>query len=279
VGRFRSCFPSSKVIGVAQLCYSALSPSSLQSALVFPWVSSVSIKVVPQSPPSFLEQLCSFQLLGGAITPSMVLPFRIRSSLVNGAYPSPGNPLILRAWLSDTLFLLCVPLPSMNAFLSVFAVAPGSTPSLWFLLSAVVECMVSRGLQPSPQSACLDVLISFPDWDGFATLPFLPASAQWWDLHAFCLESRALAMGAYTRYVTSIGVPAGITRYQLGLHFYGDDVVLLSLPRPLLLPLLVALSGLPCAFLQGSRRGPALAPEVYLQVLQLLLFAASLQLA
>jgi hypothetical protein len=121
--------------------------------------------------------------------------------------------------------------------------------------------------------------LSFPDWDGFTTLPFLPASAQWWDLHAFCLESGALAMGAYNWYVAFLGVPAGVTRYHLGLQYYRDDAVLMAQPRPLLLPLLVAIGGLPCAFLQGSRRGPALAPEVYLQVLQLLLFTASIQLA
>jgi hypothetical protein len=43
--------------------------------------------------------------------------------------------------------------------------------------------------------------------------------------------------------------------------------------------MLLALDSLPCSYLQGSSNGHALAPELYLEVLQLLLFSIAVQLA
>ena len=266
---------------MAQPCYSALFPPSreiIKTALVFPWNAGVGIEGVYLPPPLYYSRT-AFQLFGAIITPSDILPFRILDQLHNGAYSAPGNPLLLRGRLSASVFLLCVPLPSSNMFLSVLAQARGSTPFLWLLLSAAAEFMVSSGLQPPPQSACLDSLLSFPDWDDLKTAPVFSASAPPSAAVAFLRESGFLVLGEYARFMSSAGVPSGVTRLQLGPHFYEDDVVLLLGARPLLLPSLLALAELPCAFLQGSAAGQPLAPELYLDLLQLLLLSVSVQLA
>ena len=252
--------------------------ADIKTALVFPWNSGVGVEGVYLLPPRYYLAT-SFQQMGGIISPSTILPFGILELLVNGAYQSPGNPLLLRARLSATVFFLCVPFPSGNMFLSVLAQARGSTPFLWLLLSAAAEFMVSSGLQPPPQSACLEPLLSFPDWMDLGTAPVFSASAPPSAAVAFLRESGFLVLGEYARFMSSAGVPSGVTRLQLGPHFYEDDVVLLLGARPLLLPSLLALAELPCVFLQGSAAGQPLAPELYLDLLQLLLLSVSVQLA
>ena len=109
--RFRSSYPSSVVMGVAQPRYSALFPPSMESiktALVFPWNADVGVGGMFLPPPCFGE-MPSFQLLGAAVTPSRVLPFTILDSMVSGVYPAPGNPLILRARYSSTVFASVFP--------------------------------------------------------------------------------------------------------------------------------------------------------------------------
>jgi len=76
-----------------------------------------------------------------------------------------------------------------------------------------------------------------------------------------------------------MGLPPGISRVQLGAHYNHDDIMFLPWSRPLLLPMLVALFGLPSSYLWGSITGHALAPELYLEVLQLLLLSVPVQLA
>jgi len=135
----------------------------IKAALVFPWNADVDVGGL-LLPPSLDGDRPSHHLLGGAITPSRVLPFGILGLLVNGAYPAPGNPLILITRYSTTLSFLFVPLPSNNMFLCVMAQAWVATPTGWLLLSAAAEFMLSSGLQPPPRSACLDPLMSFPGW-------------------------------------------------------------------------------------------------------------------
>ncbi len=86
-------------------------------------------------------------------------------------------------------------------------------------------------------------------------------------------------MGEYARFMSSAEVPAGVTRLQLGPRFCHHDVVFCYRVRPLMLPLLLALVELPPAYLQGSAAGAALAPKLFLDLLQLLLLSVSVQLA
>ncbi len=76
-----------------------------------------------------------------------------------------------------------------------------------------------------------------------------------------------------------MGLPPGILRVQLGAHFYHDDIVFLPWSHPLLLPMLLAVLDLPSSYLWGSITGHALEPELYLEVLQLLLLSIAVQLA
>jgi len=222
--------------------------------------------------------MSSYLLLGAAVTPSRVLPFKILDLMVTGAYPAPGNPLILRARYSATVFFLCVPLPSSNMFLCVLSQACGSPPFFWLLLSAAAEFMVSSGLQPPPQSACLDSLLSFPDWVDHKTAPVFSATAPPSEVPPFLLRSGFLAYGAYGRLMSSMPVPAGKTRLQMGPCGYADDILNLCL-RPLVLPLLLVLVELPHAYPRGSAPGSALAPLLFLDFLQLLLLSVAVQLA
>ena len=252
--------------------------ADIKTALVFPWNSGVGVEGVYLPPPRYYLAT-SFQQMGAIITPSDILPFGILELLVNGAYQSPGNPLLLRARLSATVFLLCVPLPACNMFLSVLASARGTSTSLWFQLSAAAEFLVSAGLQPSPQSACLDLLLSFPDWGGcLGTAHVASATAPPSEVPAFLHRSGFLTYGVYGRLMSSVAVPAGFTRIQMGPCSFHDDIVYLG-PRPLVLPLLSALVELPPAYLRGSAPGSPLAPELFLDLLQLLLLSIAVQLA
>jgi len=116
--------------------------------------------------------------VGGLITPSRIMPFAVLESLVKVSSASSGHPLILRAILSNGIYLLGVPLPASNMFLNVLAIAPGPSLYLWYCLSAAAESMVSRGLQPTPTSACLGTLPSYPDWEEFDSTFFSATSPQ-----------------------------------------------------------------------------------------------------
>jgi len=183
-------------------------------------------------------------------------------------------------------------------FLSVLAQACGSPPFLWLLLSAAAEFIVSSGLQPPPQSACLDHLLSFPDWVALKSAPIVSATAplsfpDWVDLKSapivsatappsevpsFLLRSGFLTYGAYGRWMSSVPAPAGITRLLMGPCSYSDDIVLLC-QRPLVLPLLSAFVELPHAYLRGSAPGSFLAPGLFVDLLQLILLSIAVQLA
>jgi len=248
-----------------------------KTALVFPWNSGVGVGGVYLPPPLYYLRT-AFQQMGAIVTPSGILPFGILELLRNGAYKSPGNPLLLTARLSATVNLLCVPLPSSNMFLSVLAQACGSPPFLWLLLSAAAEFIVSSGLQPPPQSACLDPLLSFPDWVDLKSAPFVSATAPPSEVPSFLLRSGFLTYGAYGRWMSSVPAPAGSTRLLMGPCSYSDDIALL-LQRPLVLPLLSAFVELPHAYLRGSAPGSFLAPGLFVDLLQLILLSIAVQLA
>ena len=166
-------------------------------------------------------------------------------------------------------------------FLSVVAVAPGPSLYMWFSMSLALSYMLSRSLQPTPSSASLSILRSYPDWGEFINSTDLSsASAPPSEDDLFYpLASGFTTMALYSQVMSSLGCLPGVTRLQLGARFYADDVLLLPWERPLLLPMLLALDGLPCSFLRGSCNGHALAPEIYLEVLQLLLLSIAVQLA
>ena len=233
----------------------------IKAALIFPWNADVDVGGL-LLPPSLDGDKPSHHLLGGAITPSRVLPFGILGLLVNGAYPAPGNPLILITRYSTTLSFLCVPLPSNNMFLCVMAQAWVATPTCWLLLSAAAEFMLSSGLQPPPRSVCLGSFFSFPDWEDHKTAPVFSATAPPSEVPPFLLRSGFLAYGAYGRLMSSLPVPAGKTRLQMGPCGYADDILNLCL-RPLVLPLLSAFVELPHAYLRGSAPGSALVPGLF----------------
>ena len=215
--------------------------------------------------------------MGGLISPSIGL-ISILESLVRVSAASSGRPLLLRVILSNSIFLLAVPLPAGNMFLNVLATAPGPSLYLWFCLSAAAEFMVSRGLQPAPTSACLGTLPSYPDWEEF-TSTFFSATTPPSDLYTFLVDTGFIALGYYARFMSWWGTPPGVTRLQLGPAFYCDDVLWWHRGLPLLLPMLVAVSTLPNTFLQSSCQGSVLETEVYLELLQLLLMSIAVQLA
>ena len=216
------------------------------------------------------------------VTPSRILPFSILESLVTCAYKSSGHPLILRAALPGHVHLLCVPLPAGDMFLSVVAVAPGPSLYMWFSMSSALSYMVSRSLQPTPSSGYLGILRSFPDWGEFRFINSTDASSASAppaeDDLFFPLASGFITMALYSQVMSSLGCLPGVTRLQLGSRFYADDALLLPWERHLLLPMLLALDGLPCSFLRGSCNGHAWAPEMYLELLQLLLVSIAVQL-
>jgi hypothetical protein len=198
--------------------------------------------------------------------------------LVRVSPASSGHPLLLRAVLPDSVFLLAVPLPAGNYFLNVLATAPGPSLYVWFCLSAAAEFLVSRGLQPAPRSACLSQLDSYPDWEEL-TSTFYTATTPPEDLYTFLVDTGFIALGYYTRFMSRWGTPPGVTHLQLGPAFYCDDVIWYHRERPLLLPMLVAVSTLPSAFLQSPYQGSVCETESYLELLQLLLLSISVQLA
>ena len=93
------------------------------------------------------------------------------------------------------------------------------------------------------------------------------------------MVSGCITLDLYSRVMSSLGLPPGILRVQLGAHYYHDDIVFLPWSRPLLLPMLLAVLDLPSSYMWGSITGHALAPELYLEVLQLLLLSIAVQLA
>ena len=190
---------------------------------------------------------------------------------------SSGYPLILRAILLNSIYLLAVPLPACNMFLNVLAIAPGPSLYLWYCLSAAAEYMVSRGLQPTPTSACLGTLPSYPDWEEL-TSTFFSATEPLPDLTTFLIDTGFIALGYYARFMSRWGTPPGVKRLQLGPAFYCNDVIWYYRERPLLLPMLVAVSMLPSAFLQSYHQGATFETETYLKLLQLLLLSIAVQL-
>jgi len=175
------------------------------------------------------------------------------------------------------MFLLAVPLPAGNFFLNVLATAPGPSLYVWFCLSAAGEFLVSRGLQPAPRSACLSQLDSYPDWEEF-TSTFYTATTPPEDLYTFLVDTGFIALGYYARFMSRWGTPPGVTRLQLGPTFYCDDVVWYHRERPLLMPMLVAVSTLPSTFLQSPCQGSASETEAYLELLQVLLLSIAAQM-
>ena len=148
--------------------------------------------------------------MGGLIMPSRIVPFTVLESLVRVTSASSGRLILQRAILSGNFFMLAVPLPACNMFLNVLATAPGPSLYLWFCLSASAEYMVSRGLQPTPTSACLGTLPSYPDWEEFNST-FSTAITPPSDLHTFLVDSGFIALGFYARFMSWAGSPPGIT--------------------------------------------------------------------
>ena len=116
--------PSSLGFPAVLFNLSAFSPppgEAIQQAVLLPWhrpAGAVGVCL----PPGVLHRL----LLGGAITPSSVLPFRLMGDLINVAFHSHGNPTILRAQLGN-ITAISVPFPSMNMFLTFLAYSPKAT--------------------------------------------------------------------------------------------------------------------------------------------------------
>ncbi len=137
--------------------------------------------------------------------------------------------------------------------------------------------MVSRGLQPAPMSACLGTIPSYPDWEEF-TSTFVSATEPLPDLNTFLIDTGFIALGYYARVMSWWGTPPGVTCLQLGPAFYSNDVLLYHREQPLLMPMLVAVSTLPSAFLQSSYQGSVFETEAYLELLQLLLLSIAVQL-
>ena len=129
-----------------------------------------------------------------------------------------------------------------------------------------------------PQSACLDHLLSFPDWVALKSAPIISATAPPSEVPSFpppvwfpdlwCI---------WTVDVVGAG-PSWNTRLLMGPCSYSDDIALLCL-RPLVLPLLSAFVELPHAYLRGSAPGSFLAPGLFVDLLQLILLSIAVQLA
>jgi len=249
-------------------------PGSVRDAVVHPWTGGVGAEELFIAP----HVLCLPELaVGGLISPSSGL-IPVLADLVKTSSASSGHPLLLRALLPGSNFMIAVPLPTNNYFLNVLATAPGPSLYLWFCLSAAAEFLVSRGLQPAPRSACLSQLDSYPDWEEF-TSTFYTATTPPEDLYTFLVDTGFIALGYYARLMSRWGMPPGVTRLQLGPPFYCDDVVWYHHERPLLMPMLVAVSTLPSTFLQSPCQGSAYETKAYLELLQVLLLSIAAQLA
>jgi hypothetical protein len=161
-------------------------------------------------------------------------------------------------------------------FLTVMAYSPEASFYHWYVLSATAEFCFTWGFQPSPRSAVLESLYSFPDWEFLATTDTSASSTSVLD---FLQQSSYRALDLWSSTLMSAGIPTGLTRLQLGPTYYADDALLHSRGHSLMLPVLLHISTLPCDSLQGSFSGPALDPLLLLEVLQLLLEVLAVQLA
>jgi len=111
---------------------------------------------------------------------------------------------------------------------------------------------------------------------GHSSAPVISAAAPPSEVAPFLVNSGFLAYGEYGRVLSSSPVPAGKSRLLMGPSGYSDDMTCL---RPLVLPLLLAFVELPHVYRRGSAPGSALAPLLYLDLLQLLLLSVEVQLA
>jgi len=159
-------------------------------------------------------------------------------------------------------------------FLTIMAYTPTVSLLHWYALSATAELRISRGFQPSPSSAVLESLYSFPDWE---SVSFTPASSSTSTLD-FLQESSYRALGLIFSTLRSAGILVGDAQLQLSFCQFADDALLHGGVRSLVVPMLLLLNHLPCDSLQGSTR-PALDPSLHLEVLQLLITALSAQFA
>jgi len=126
-----------------------------------------------------------------------------------------------------------------------------------------------------PRSACLDPSLSFPDWVCHSSAPvFDSAAAPPSEVVPFLVESGFLAYGEYGLLLSSSPVPAGKIRLLMGPCGYADDMLSL---RPLMLPLLREFVELPLVNHHGSAPGVALAPALFVDLLQLLMLSVEVQ--
>jgi len=152
--------------------------------------------------------------------------------------------------------------------------ACGTPPTFWLYVSDE-EFLVSSDLLPLPRSVRLDPLWSFPDWECLSSAPVFDSAAPPSEVVPFLTESGFLAFGEYGLLLSSLPVPAGKTRLLMGPCGYADDMFCL---RPLMLPLLHEFVELPHVDPRGSAPGTALAPTLFLDLLQLLLLSVEVQL-
>ena len=160
--RLRSSYPSSGDWGSSALrCF----PGSVRDAIVHPWTGGVGAEELLIAPHVLRQPDFT---VGGLISPSSCL-LPVLADLVRTSTASSRHPLLLRALLPYSNYMIAVPLPANNYFLNVLTSATGPSLYLWFCLSAAAEYLISQGLQPAPRSACLEPLISFPDWEEFTS--------------------------------------------------------------------------------------------------------------
>ena len=107
---------------------------------------------------------------------------------------------------------------------------------------------------------------------------FVSAAELLPDINTFLIDTGFIALGHYARFMSQWATPPGVTRLQLGPSFYSDNVLLYHREHSLLMPMLVAVSTLPSAFLQSSYQGSAFETEAYLELLQLPLLSIAVQL-
>jgi len=245
----------------------------VQDAIVHPWTGGVGAEELFIAP--HVLRLPEYTV-GGLISPSSCL-IPVMADLVRTSTASSRHPLLLRALLPYSNYMIAVPLPANNYFLNVLTSATGPSLYFWFCLSAAAEYLISRGLQPAPRSACLEPLISYPDWEEF-TSTFVTDTEPLPDITTFLIDTGFLALGHYTRFMSQYGAPPGVTRLQLGQTFYCDEVLPFRREQPLLLPMLVAVSMLPSVFLQSYHQEATDETDTYLELLQLLLLSIAVQL-
>jgi len=244
----------------------------VRDAIVHPWTGGVGAEELLIAPHVLRQP--DFTVGGLISLSSCLLP--VLPDLVRTSTASSRHPLLLRALLPYSTYMIAVPLPANNYFLNMLTSATGPSLYLWFCLSAAAEYLISRGLQPAPRSACLEPLISFPDWEEF-TSTFVTDTEPFPDITTFLIDTGFLALGHYTRFMSQYGAPPGVTRLQLGQTFYCDEVLPFRREQPLLLPMLVAVSTLPSVFLQSYHQETSDRTDTYLELLQLLLLSIAVQ--